>query len=98
MVAVREPRAEARSRRGGEALEEIDFAGFERILGTHNPKTFEIDQAFENLRSVAELVDGSADVGADGSVFERLIIGRNAAFEQGFHGRADAVDDRSEVR
>jgi hypothetical protein len=49
----------------GYALEEIDAACLERVLGTDDQQAAGLDQTLDDLRSMTQMADRYADVGAN---------------------------------
>ena len=47
-------------------IEEINEPGLQRVFGTYDQKSISLDQLFEDLRSVSQMVCGDADVGTNG--------------------------------
>lgn len=48
------------------AIEEINEPGLKRVLGAYDQKSVSLDQFFEDLRSVSQMVRGDANVGTNG--------------------------------
>src|SRR5882724_11399892 len=76
MHSTPEPAGELRVEAGGliRHVEEVDLAGFQRVLGTDDQQAVLVDQLFEDLRAVAQVIRGDADVGADRALDQRRVV------------------------
>src|SRR6185503_9516337 len=78
-------------------LEELYDSGLQRILGAHHHEPLLVDQVFEHLGAVAQVVHRRADVGAYGLTHQRFLVVPQLGAQQRPHGRTHPIDDRAEV-
>src|SRR5690606_26757 len=84
-------------RRSRHAVEEIDEARLERILGTDDDETLVLNQLLEHFRAVAQVASRDANVRPHGVACEALWIVAQRRRKQRLDRRPHAVDDRAQV-
>src|SRR5436309_7827868 len=78
-------------------IEEINEPGLQRVLGTYDEKSISLDQFFEDLRSVSQMVCGDADVGANGLPHQSIRVVPEFCRQQRFHGWPNTINDRMQI-
>ena len=75
------------------AVEEVDDAGFKGVLGADDPEAFVLNELFEQLRTVPEMVGRGTDVGANCVIDEGVGVVGEGGVEKGLQGWTYALDD-----
>src|SRR5262245_44402446 len=78
-------------------LEEVDDAGFERILRPDDQQSRFPYQPFEQLRAMRQVIYRRADICPHGGTQKRIPVLVTASIQHRLHRGADAIDDRAEV-
>src|SRR5471032_757674 len=76
-------------------IEKLDLARLERILGADDEQAVLLNELFEHLRAVPQVIHGRANVGAHRLIHEHIIV--QAGQQQRLDGRPDAIDDRPQI-
>ena len=79
------------------AVEKRDDAGIEGVLGTDDQQLVLRDEFFQHAGTVSEMIDRSANVGANGFRYQRVLVHRLAGRKQRFDGRSYPIDDGPQV-
>ena len=79
------------------SIEEVHHSCFKAVFGTHNQESISLNQLLQNVRPVYQMVCREADVGPHGLLHECGAVVLQFCYEQGFHRRPDAVDNRAQV-
>src|SRR5687767_4016164 len=79
-------------------IEEIDHTGLQRILRSDDHQSFVLNQLLENLRAMAQVIDGCPNVRANSLIDERLRIVSQLRSQQALHGGTHPVHDRMKIR
>ena len=78
-------------------VEELDHARLQRILGAHDDQAIVLDQLLEDLRAVAQVIYGGADIGPNCLCDQCISIVSEVGREELLDRRAHPIDDRPQV-
>ena len=81
----------------GHAIEKIDEARFQRVLGADDDQAFVTLEPRDNLRRVSQCISRRADIGAHGLFDDVVSIRLAIARQRSFYGRANEFRDRTDV-
>lgn len=82
---------------GDRAVEELNDAGFKGVLGAYYREAIVLNELFEELRPVPEVIDRGANVGANCMLDEAVGVAGDGRVEQGLERRPNSIHDRAEI-
>jgi hypothetical protein len=82
---------------GGEAIEEIDHTGLQRILRTNDQQAFLLNHPLQDGRSMSQVAGRDPDVCQDRLAGQGFVIMPEVSREQSLDRWPDSINDRAQV-